>query len=382
MTHPLKRIHIQNYRSLVNVDIELGGINLLFGSNGAGKSSFLDVLWFIHECAVRDVNFAAQQRTQTLSLNAGSGVIEITLEMERLKYHFDFVVTEQIRPDELVKTIPENLRVIDRRNNTAFFRIKRTEEPTPVLLREPEKLSISHYLYLDNDFPEVEELSTLLHRIQVYRCRNFNFSRIKNGASEMSREVVLDVDGQNLWSVLRNVEGRRNTDARYTTIMDYMRKAFPRFDGVVIEPIGNNSLYASFQERDVRGDIRASNAPDGYIQMLLILTALFAQPQEWNCILLMDEPDLSLHPWALAVFGEACRHAAEEWNRQILLTTHSPVLMSQFEPQDILVVELQEGKTTLQRLSEKTEMQDLLEEYALGALYMAQAVAPQSTDRN
>lgn len=62
-----------------------------------------------------------------------------------------------------------------------------------------------------------------------------------------------------------------------------------------------------------------------------------------------------------------------------MIATHSPVLLSQFEPRQILAASLVEGRTQLRRVSEMTDLADLLAEYAVGSLYMSETVAPQST---
>jgi predicted ATPase len=118
---------------------------------------------------------------------------------------------------------------------------------------------------------------------------------------------------------------------------------------------------------------------DGHMQMLLLLTALFAEGREQPSIMLLDEPELSLHPWALAVLGKAIQAAALEHQKQVIVATHSPVLMSQFEPADCIAVEAVEGRTRLSRVSEIEDIGDLLEQYATGSLYMSETIAPQST---
>jgi len=112
--------------------------------------------------------------------------------------------------------------------------------------------------------------------------------------------------------------------------------------------------------------------------MLILLTALFGGGQNRESLILLDEPETSLHPHALAVLAQAVKLAAESWDKQIFIATHSPVLLSQFDPQHVLVVEVEErGSTVCRRLSEIEEVQDLLEEYSTGSLYMAEMVGPQ-----
>ena len=135
-------------------------------------------------------------------------------------------------------------------------------------------------------------------------------------------------------------------------------------------------MYASFLEKERRRGILASGVSDGFLQLLLLLTALFSEGDRAS-VLLFDEPEVSLHPWALAVFAKAVKVAAARWNKQIFRATHSPVLISQFEPRDILVAGIEDGRARFDRLHEIEEIRDLLEDYAAGSLYMSEAVAPQ-----
>lgn len=154
-------------------------------------------------------------------------------------------------------------------------------------------------------------------------------------------------------------------------------EAFPTFKGLILESLAPTVVYARFLESGRHSPVYASEMSDGHIQFLFMLAVLFCDEQaEW--LLMIDEPETSLHPWALAVLGNAIREAIEKWDRQVILATHSPVLMSQFETNELLAVELKEGRTQITRVSEMEGIQDLLEHYAAGSLYMSEAIAPQS----
>jgi predicted ATPase len=111
--------------------------------------------------------------------------------------------------------------------------------------------------------------------------------------------------------------------------------------------------------------------------MLLLLTSLFGEGAR-DSLLLLDEPEVSLHPWAIAVFAEAVKLATEDWNKQVFIATHSPVLLSQFAPEHVLAAVVEDGRTSLRRLSEIESLRDLLQEYSTGSLYIAEMVAAQS----
>lgn len=201
---------------------------------------------------------------------------------------------------------------------------------------------------------------------------------LKKHGSTTGFETWVRGRGENLWSVLRNLEGRRQLDDRYATILGYMAEAFPGFDGLVIEPSSPNTLYASFLERGRQKPILASGISDGHLQLLILLTALFSEGRDRYSLMLIDEPETSLHPWAIAVLAKAIKQATEEWGKQVLVATHSPVLMSQFDPDQILTVEQADGRTRITRLSDIEEIKDLLQEYAPGSLYMSEVIGAQS----
>ena len=243
-------------------------------------------------------------------------------------------------------------------------------------IREPEKLSLGRFLDFNHGVEEAVQLNSLLHFVRSYHARSFNFWKLKRAGSQSSPHPRLLDRADNAWSVLRNVQDKRNVDERYATIMGYMAEAFPAFDDIVLEQTGPLSVYGSFMERGRRSAIAASGVSDGHLQLLLLLLALFSEGHE-ESVLLFDEPETSLHPWAIVVFARAVKLAAEHWHKQVFLATHLPVLISQFEPRDILVAGVEDGRARFDRLSEFDEIRDLLEDYAPGALYMSQAVAAQ-----
>ncbi len=156
-----------------------------------------------------------------------------------------------------------------------------------------------------------------------------------------------------------------------------MMEAFPTFDDIIFDQTSSRVVNASFLEKGLRKPIYASGVSDGHLSFLLLLTAIFAEKTDRGSILLLDEPDLSLHPWALAVLAKAIKEAAENWDKQFIIATHSPVLLSQFDVNDCFALSKDEQGTHVTRVSAIADMGPMLQEYALGSLYMAEAIAPQ-----
>ena len=381
----LTRIQVQNYRALADVEFNVGPINVVFGPNGAGKSTLLDSLYFFRDCAIRGVEVASSERDHGIGILWDGAVddqrIKVELDDGSVSYRLSFVLAAgriDPFPGEQLLSSTRPTALIDRRpgsDNASLFHTN-IGQAVDIGLREPEKLSLGLFLDFNRGDEDAGHINHLLHFVRSYHSRSFNFWKLKKTGSESSPQTRLWDLGNNAWSVLRNLQDKRNVDERYNTIMAYMAEAFPAFDDIVLEQTGPSSVYASFLEKRRRSAILASGASDGYLQLLLLLTALFSEgPQE--SVLLFDEPETSLHPWAMAVFARAVKLATEKWNKQVFLATHSPVLISQFEPEDILVAGVDDGRARFDRLSEIDEVRDLLEDYAPGSLYMSEAIGAQ-----
>jgi predicted ATPase len=387
----LESIKVKNYRCLHEVRVPSGPINVIFGPNGVGKTSFLDALWFVRDCAIRGTDQASSQRHHGIGVLWDGAEpeehIEISLETPSGEYRVSFGYSSgRIEP-----FVGETLRskgrlpvtLIDRKigsDRAAFYHEQQVQMFDAVKLREPEKLALSNYLLFCQPGAEASEVDEILRSLHLYASRSMDFYRLRTLGSDSSHHTHLWDRWQNFWSALRNLSGRQAADSRYETIIGFMRRGFPSaFKDLVFDQLGPDRVYASFVEEDRRQPIQASGVSDGHLQLLGLLTSLFGESANRASVLLFDEPETSLHPHAIATFAEAVKLAASQWNRQIFIATHSPVLMSQFGSEQVLAFEAGEARGTRAiRLADVPNIQELLEHYALGSLYMAEEVARQS----
>jgi len=309
--------------------------------------------------------------------------ISITLETDLCEYQVLFGYSSgRIEPfvGERLASKVKGHTLIDRKIGTdhAGFYHYKIDQTLSVPLKEPEKLALTVYVPFSPDSEEAAELDRVLRFVHFYKSRSFDLFQLKKFGSESSYQTWLWERGQNLWSVLRNLHDRRGRDDRYETIIGFMRDGFPLFKDLYIEQTGPSTVYGYFIETSLRSPIAASGVSDGHLQMLILLTALFAEGAERESLILFDEPETSLHPYALSVLAKAVKLATNSWNRQVFVATHSPVFISQFAPNDTIAAEVRPpGLTALRRVGEIPGIEDLLEEYATGSLYMAELIAPQ-----
>jgi predicted ATPase len=386
----LLRLVVHNYRCLRDVDFGATNINVVFGPNGVGKTTFLDALWFVRDCAIRGTPEAASSRHHgigALADNAepGDERIGIGIRTRTASYRITFGYSSgRIEPfvGERLLSERRGIELVNRAvgSDQAAFYHEQLQQTVTVRLRDPEKLALSNFLLFCDAEEEAIELDSLLKSLHLYSSRAVDLYRLRRIGSESSEHTYPWDRWQNLWSALRNLNGRRAIDDRFETIIGYMRKAFPRsFNDLVLESLGADRVGGSFVEQGRARPIQASGVSDGHLQLLGLFTALFGDTRNRSSLLLFDEPETSLHPHAIAVFAEAVCEAARQWNRQVFLATHSPVLISQFQPADVVVAETDEDRsTTLRRVSEISELQDVLQQYSVGSLYMAEQVGQQS----
>lgn len=388
MPNRLIRLEVENFRSLAHVNIQTSTLNVLFGPNGAGKSTFLDTIWFVRDCAIRGVDQASSNRSHGIGAlwdGADEGAnISIKLETELAEYQVLFGYSSgRIEPfvGEVLYSKSLRLKLIDRKigSDKAEFYLSAPKQSLQVPLREPEKLALNRYLAFEDKSFEASQLDNLLHYVHFYHSREADLYSLKKRGSDSSYQTGLWDRGQNLWSVLRNLSDRRSMDERYNVIVSFMTESFPTFKDLLIEQTGPETVYGNFVEKRLREPIKASGVSDGHLQMLMHLTALFSAGQERESLIMFDEPEISLHPHAVAVFAKAVNLAIEHWNKQVFIATHSPVLLSQFDPSSIVAAETGEsGQTSMRRVSEIPGIKDLLDQYATGSLYMAEMIAAQS----
>ena len=110
----------------------------------------------------------------------------------------------------------------------------------------------------------------------------------------------------------------------------------------------------------------ASSLSDGTLRFIALATLLLQPKRLRPTVILLDEPELGLHPYAIALLASMVKQASVE--TQIILATQSPILLDYFDPADVLVADRVNGETRFTRLDSE-QLSDWLEDYSLGQLW-------------
>jgi predicted ATPase len=161
---------------------------------------------------------------------------------------------------------------------------------------------------------------------------------------------------------------RQKHETSYSLIRGAIQRVVPFFDDFNLEPRKLNTDTIQLQWRHKNSDkyFDASSLSDGTLRFIGLAT-LFLQPLEYRpSVILVDEPELGLHPYAITMLASLVNSVSQE--TQVILSTQSPLILDQFKPEDVLVAERLDGGTHFTRL-DTDKLSSWLDEYSLGQLW-------------
>jgi predicted ATPase len=211
--------------------------------------------------------------------------------------------------------------------------------------------------------------SRLLDRPREWRVYHFDdtsFSSPMRKTANVNDNRFLRQDAANLPAFLYLL--REKHRGSYDLIVRTVQLAAPFFHDFRLDPLLLNPDTIKLEWRHKRSDqyFDASSLSDGTLRFIALAT-LFLQPQEYRpSLILVDEPELGLHPYALGLLASLIRQASV--STQAIVSTQSSLLLDHFDPEDVLVADRVDGGTRLARLDSE-RLKKWLEDYSLGQLW-------------
>ncbi len=334
-------------------------LTVLIGPNGAGKSNFISFFRMM-SWALADQNglpsYVGQRGGASKFLHDGPATTreietELTIRTEAGRDQYAF---------RLVFAAGDTFIFADER-----YRFSRATYPTVADWQEtgaghrvPQLLAMAN---LGDTTARV--IRNLLQRIVVYQLHNTADTARMRGKWNINDSRWLKEDAANIAPVLLRLH--ENEAPIYQRIVDTVRLILPFFSDFVLEPdYGNILLQWRERNSDVVFDV--SQASDGMLRVISLVTLLLQSEQDLPDVLILDEPELGLHPYAINVIGGLIRAASH--NAQVIVATQSALLVDCFEPEDIVVVERQDRASTFTQLSSDA-LDEWLDDYSLSELW-------------
>lgn len=356
----LSKLELGGFRSIASEALVFKRVNILIGPNGAGKSNliaFFRMLSFMLSAEQGLARYVAQAGGAGSLLYDGPKVTPVVrahlvLETAQGTNDYEFALAyaagdsfyfERERCRFSAEGMPPNPRWID-------FGVGHA---APKLLDAPQEAARKTQ----------RTILSLLRGVQVYQFHDTSSeARVKQRAL-VGDNRYLKGDAGNLAAFLLLL--REQYPSYYRRICEALRQIAPFFEDFELEPEGERVLL---RWRETRSDLLFGphQMSDGTIRAVALLALLLQPPELLPSMIVLDEPELGLHPAAVRTIAGLVRAASV--TRQCFVATQSPEFLSEFDVDDVIVVERPDGASRLRRLPpERFEI--WLDEYSLGELW-------------
>lgn len=352
---------IKGYKSIRSLEnFPLGQLNVLIGANGAGKSNFINVFRLLHEIVDQQLQLHVPlQGGPDALLHFGRAVTA------RLHVAFQFGMTGHpgVRQGYRFDLLPTlDNRLIFESEESLFFG---GEMP---IVNPSQLLGHGHSESKLKD--AIDSRSKLVYP-SVSNWRVYHFHDTSDTARVKQRHATNDnlrlkTDAANLAAYVRML--RREHLAAYTRIVETIRLAMPFFADFVQRPGEADFIELEWlQKGKPDTPLRASTLSDGSLRFMCLITLLLQPIELLPDTLLIDEPELGLHPYAIAVLADVFKQVAED--KQVIVSTQSVELINALAPEEVIVVEQEDGASTFKRFTQ-ADLEDWLQEYSMGELWL------------
>jgi predicted ATPase len=356
MDQALDKLTIKGFKSIKAIeDFKLTNLNILIGGNGVGKSNFIDFFRMLHAMmdgnlkdyiresgGISDLLFNGRKITELLKFETRFGPRGYRFSIVPGPKE-DFSITNEARYYEHGKT--------------GWWELGDSSDGTSLLAREVKnKTTDSKYGQLVYD--------------AVTSWQIYHFHDTSHNAPMRHHEIVQDTkelryNGANIAPYLLKLKNKYMDI--YNKITEAVRLVIPFFDEFTldVEEYGQKQkVNLTWRQKGSDYPMQPYHLSDGSIRFICLATSLL-QPQP-PATIIIDEPELGLHPFAINVLGELVQSAAKR--TQLIIATQSPLLIDNFDPEVVIVVNRKNGASTFERLN-KEELSHWLKDYSLGELW-------------
>ena len=370
--------------------------NILVGINGSGKSNFMKAIQLLYEGVVGKEGIESLINKKWGGFMSFVNCADTQVETIKIKYEFDRQIVgsvlngkghnfpkNPIYEIEIHKLGASNYYFSEHIYNEStnalphpFTYLKVNNGRGAISTKLGKNIGIQQAIYKENElvlrqisepdrFYPLFTLQKAIEEIVVYAYFDTtNESKIRQLSAYYSEQKLLP-NGENLSHLLNYLNG--NHINAYDTIISLLQNVNTQFrDLVFSQPTGSKTLLA-LKEKNLERAITVEHISDGTLRFLLLLSILY-NPNRGKVICL-DEPEIGLHPDMIQTIGEGIKYAAKH-GTQMIVATHSPLLLNCFELEDLRIFEKNENNIT--SVSSKSE-EDFAEwegEFLVGQMWL------------
>lgn len=357
MKRALDKIKIKGYKSIRNLErLELSNLNVLIGANGSGKSNFISIFRLLNQIVDENLQvFIGQAGGANRFLYLGqkqTEQIEVSLTFGDNSYSCCLVPAAGDRLIFGKEEISYHNRNYPSPRTISLGGGHRETELIEESENEPERVNIADYVI------------KAIRSWKVYHFHDTSATARVKQEGDINDNESLRSDASNLAAFLYFLKEKQQP--YYRKILAIIRRVAPFFNEFTLRPnpLNDKTILLEWQELGSDAYFDANMLSDGTLRFICLATLLL-QPNLPSTILI-DEPELGLHPYAIQLLVGMLRSASVQ--TQVIVSTQSVPLVNQLTPEDIIVVDRENNQSTFRRLDGK-ELENWLEDYGLGDLW-------------
>jgi predicted ATPase len=356
----LKRLQLRGFKSIKKMDLELRSLNILIGANGVGKSNLISFFKLLNEMmgGRLQAHIAATGRAQSLlHINA-----QTTRELEaELEFEDDHI--RDIYRMRLSSVVQDTLMFVE---ETLTYHQSGYSQPRTI------DLKAGHWEARLSEEAERGNKPAKAFRHLLNNCRVYHFhdtsltARVRNFCYVGDYHPLMH-DAGNLAAVLYRLQ-EMDKNAVYKRIVATIRQIAPFFDDFVLRPEGPTQRDIILNWRQIGSDqvYGPHQLSDGTLRAICLVTLLQLPEADMPDLIVVDEPELGLHPYALNILAALVKKTAR--HTQVLVSTQSSPFLDHFEPEEVIVVDRAGAESRFRRLAAEP-LEAWLEEYSLGEVW-------------
>lgn len=355
----LQEVTIRGYKSIsfnYPVTLELGNVNILLGANGAGKSNIISFFRMLSYMMSRSFEIYVEMAGTANSLLYFGAKMTPAMSAQLKFADENSVDTYQFT---LSKASPDRLIITE--ENISWLR-KGEDKPFQLVLKPNFKESS----LVDNTNKVAKAVYKMLSFCKVYQFHDSSENGPLRQPCPVETSNYLQSHGNNLPSFLLFL--KNYYEESYKKIMDYVRDVIPQFQDFYLEPVGNNISLRWKDNSATDYVFNSYQLSDGSIRFIALATLLLQPAETMPSVIIIDEPELGLHPYAISQLSEMIKEASI--HSQVIIASQSKDLVDYFDIDDVSVVEMDEEKksTTITKLNEQ-DYKLWLENYSISELW-------------
>lgn len=374
--------------------------NILLGINGSGKSNFLKAIRFLYESIAGNGlekiflkdwsgfgSIANFSETQDDAIKIAYEFDKDTLNTAtRNIYHFLDNPTYEITIYKSGTTsyyLEEYLFCKPRKGEkNPFTLLQMKNGKGSISTKENGKVGIQHYPRIGSDrlFNEQElvlrqisdpdrflplyALKKAIESISVFDYFDTTLKSPIRTPVNYGTDSKLLPSGENLVQILHRI--KNNHTLQYEKIEELLHNVNPNFKDINFDVIGSRFIIA-LREKNLAKTVGVEHISDGTLRFLLLLSILYNPDR--GCLICLDEPEIGLHPDMINMIAESIKQASRD--SQIIIATHSPLLLNSFDLEDCLIFEKNLNNESIVTRKSETDFPDWNDDFLVGQLWLS-----------